>query len=118
MKLTSRGIMAVICRSGGYNCRRMCSLRKIALATAVLIGVVGFSFGDDNGKKCDLVNKDFERTVKLSHLQFLQEPQKGKRTFLLRFYLSLLLFVYDVFFEQIMQVISNPPNVRIKHFSF
>lgn len=69
--------MAVICRTGGYNFRRMCALQKIALASAVLFGVLGFSFGD-TARKCDLVNKDFERTVKLSHLKFHQELQKGK----------------------------------------
>lgn len=88
--------MAVICRTGGYNFRKMCGLRKIAVILTVLIGVLGISLGD-SPKKCDLVNKDFERTVKLSHLKFLQEPQKGKNFPIVFKSVLSLLFVYDCF---------------------
>lgn len=101
--------MAVIYRTGGYNFRKMCGLRKFAVVLTVLIGVLGFSFGD-SPKKCDLVNKDLERTVKLSHLKFLQEPQKGKN-FSMSFQVLSRYCLIMTYFEPIMQLRLNPRNV-------
>lgn len=72
--------MAVIYWTGDYSFFKMCVLRKVIVILTVLFGVIGFSFGD-TPKNCDLVSKDFERTVKLSHLKFLEKPETGKRVF-------------------------------------
>lgn len=86
--------MAVICGTGEYSFCKMCILRKVVVILTVLFGVIGFSFGD-SPKNCDLVSKDFERIVKLSHLKILEKPETGKN--LLTFAKGIIYYLFSYF---------------------
>lgn len=84
----------MICRTGNNTYRKMCGLRKIAVILTALFGVLGFSFGD-SPQNCDLVKQDFETTVKLAHLRFLEKPEAGKIVALI---CKMLLSILSVYF--------------------